>query len=485
MMRFKLDFRAKKIPERNRSIESNEWDSIIHCINFSPCRQQHLRIHITLHFFTSTIVSRRCLLLPHGSLHQATHSYCCIIAPIMTLQRQLPVLLVSVPIFSFKTRPPEPSTSSSALSAASSSIAGNSTVMMNGNKGEGETVYTVLYYKSKNKVHKSKGVSKMDGTLAIQETKSLVVLKADDGDSVVWQGTFNAELAQKEASQELLDKVISIGPYEVEILSVVGNANTSALATTVKQTVYKRPIHELGGPLRSTSGTMRKNLAGKRPPSLVSTNTSISGSRSKSSLLPSIKRSRLQGRKLPPQPKKAKPFDEDDEEDPTSVSSGSTTSSIKKTTFSVPRLSRKALPSFQPPTKIASTPSASNTAALPLVTVDGRNRARPTTTIGGSTATTTTVARGSNAFAAEAVKGNSFFPGAIGNLTVPHCIKQVLRPHQVEGVTFLWNCLTGNGKVAEVSPHCYPSEKEDEKPTITYKGCILGDGEFWVMVSFG
>lgn len=344
--------------------------------------------------------------------------------------------------------------------------------------GEGEVVYTVLYYKRKNKVHKSKGVSKIDGTLAIQGTKSLALLMAD-GDTIIWQGTVTAELAQKGASHELLDQVISVGPFEIEILSVLGNA-TASLAKTVKPTIYQRgPIHGLNGPLRSTSGTIRKNLAGNRPPSLVSTNTVSSSG--KSSLLPSSNRSRLHGRKLPPQPKKAKAFDDEDDEeeesdsDPPSkktraqlIPSRGGTKNIKKSTFSVPR-SGTTLPSFQPPTKIVCTPSASNT-TLPLVSVDARKRARPTA-VGGYTGA---VARGSKAAAA----GDTFFPGAIGNLTVPHCIKQVLRPHQVEGVTFLWNCLTGNGKVAEVSPHCIPLENEDEEPTMTYKGCILGDGEF-------
>ena len=36
------------------------------------------------------------------------------------------------------------------------------------------------------------------------------------------------------------------------------------------------------------------------------------------------------------------------------------------------------------------------------------------------------------------------FPGAFGTIQVPHSITQILRPHQVEGIVFLWNCLTGS-----------------------------------------
>jgi hypothetical protein len=63
---------------------------------------------------------------------------------------------------------------------------------------------------------------------------------------------------------------------------------------------------------------------------------------------------------------------------------------------------------------------------------------------------------------------STFFPGAIGRLDVPHAIKNVLNPHQIGGVTFLWNCLTGNGNMAAVSPHA-------QETTMVYKGAILAD----------
>ena len=39
---------------------------------------------------------------------------------------------------------------------------------------------------------------------------------------------------------------------------------------------------------------------------------------------------------------------------------------------------------------------------------------------------------------------DDFFPGAIGNINVPMSIKQILKPHQISGVVFLWNTLTGS-----------------------------------------
>jgi SNF2 family DNA or RNA helicase len=35
------------------------------------------------------------------------------------------------------------------------------------------------------------------------------------------------------------------------------------------------------------------------------------------------------------------------------------------------------------------------------------------------------------------------FPGAIGTICIPNSITKILRPHQVEGIVFLWNCLLG------------------------------------------
>ncbi len=59
------------------------------------------------------------------------------------------------------------------------------------------------------------------------------------------------------------------------------------------------------------------------------------------------------------------------------------------------------------------------------------------------------------------------FPDAIGTIDLPHSVAAALQPHQRVGVSFIWNCLTGN---APVTPHIASIEDS------CYKGgCILAD----------
>eukprot|EP00537_Pseudo-nitzschia_pungens_P002404 CAMPEP_0172373816 /NCGR_PEP_ID=MMETSP1060-20121228/53328_1 /TAXON_ID=37318 /ORGANISM="Pseudo-nitzschia pungens, Strain cf. cingulata" /LENGTH=122 /DNA_ID=CAMNT_0013100251 /DNA_START=129 /DNA_END=494 /DNA_ORIENTATION=- len=54
--------------------------------------------------------------------------------------------------------------------------------------------YTVLYYKRKNKVHKSRGVSKLDGVLIVNESSApqvSVTLRSSDAGEIVYRGNTN------------------------------------------------------------------------------------------------------------------------------------------------------------------------------------------------------------------------------------------------------------------------------------------------------
>jgi hypothetical protein len=325
-----------------------------------------------------------------------------------------------------------------------------------------EQTYTVLYYKRKNKVHKSKNVSKMDGTLTfLPPPKSMAVMKEADGNNVVFQGPVTAELATKGCFIDIIDETISLGAYEVEILAKTGNSAAAVHVAMAPKPNFHNPVSSQpsGGPLRNASGAgLHRGL------NHVSTN--IHHSRSTNSV--AKKRSFLD-RKPPPQPKKVKMTPDNEEGEDEHAAPTNPHNNTQTTTSAVSSVPlTKSLPSFRRPLK--------TTVATRTVMLSPPPAGRPQTSsaalgfaASGSTTTTSTTSM------TFTTKGE-VFAGAVANRVVPHCIKKVLRPHQVEGVTFLWNCLTGNGKVAEVSPHCLPQEDGESHPK-TYRGCILGDGE--------
>ena len=92
-------------------------------------------------------------------------------------------------------------------------------------KEDGSAQYTVLYYKRKNKVHKSKGVSKMDGILNVIWTNgtNLVGLTTPTGDPIVAprRDTYDS-MAWEE------NTVITVGGYEVEIVAQLAASPSSS-----------------------------------------------------------------------------------------------------------------------------------------------------------------------------------------------------------------------------------------------------------------
>ncbi|KAG7361602.1 SNF2-related protein [Nitzschia inconspicua] len=326
-----------------------------------------------------------------------------------------------------------------------------------------EQTYTILFYKRKNKVHKSKGVSKMDGTLTIQPPpKTTAILKAD-GNSVIWHGSIATDLAQMGASLQLVDETISLGLYDVEVLSVAGKVigpMANALKPIIKQSTGGQTLVANSQRSASGAGLLQHRGGVRRKLEPVSTNIP-SGVKSSD-----LKKRSLVNRKPPPQPKKTKVAEDADDCDDHHPSTGPPDLSMKSTLINAtnPVLrSRNNLPPIQRPLKTScvTCPLATEKSSVQ----SGRKRNSPTALAISSAAVSTAKARTTN---------DTFFPGAIGNPSVPHCIRKVLQPHQVEGVTFLWNCLTGNGQVKQVSPHYILYDDTDDESK-TYKGCILGD----------
>uniref|UniRef100_A0A7S4AJZ2 Helicase ATP-binding domain-containing protein n=2 Tax=Pseudo-nitzschia australis TaxID=44445 RepID=A0A7S4AJZ2_9STRA len=385
--------------------------------------------------------------------------------------------------------------------------------------------YTVLYYKRKNKVHKSKGVSKLDGDLTFFERKSppgsttppvSVTLRSSDTKAVVFNGGFRGSGSNAGGSNDdnsddgvrsscsyafAVDQTISIGAYEVEILSRdnhVDNKNSSSnnsinnssvglknnrnrMAASNRNVLNRgtrivgrnsgTSIHRIGTKL-GTDGN-KKNSSSS---SSIGVKTSNNVNRSNSSSIVrkgviGIKRS-LAGtvRKPPPQPlslathKKTKLScsesddssdvdgdqrndDDDDDDDKKRVPSSSSSSlllSRRKMSNTLPGFKRPGMGTRRAtPGIIHGHATTGGKVAPPVGTAMAKTATRRTAITTTATATTTRP---------QASQQPNIFPNAIGNLVVPNSIRTVLRPHQIEGVEFLWNCLTGNGQAANHLP---------------------------------
>ena len=305
--------------------------------------------------------------------------------------------------------------------------------------------FTVLYYKRKNKVHKSKGVSKFDGTLAFvrsgerSTTPSSITLRSEDG-VVVHRGGMRGESGEFTPGQ-----VISVGAFDVEILSLDKTSGTPSTAVTGKSKSFACGS---SAPAPSTQRSGKSLGIGKS-----SKRVGLGGMR------PLVGRTRKPALQLTVNKKQKTSWV--DSENSENVKVEVSSSSMLPKTAAV--LRRKTLPGFKRPILGKSTSGLAGSS---------RQRNMKLLPKGNAAATP----RNSDT--------QFFFPGAIGSPMVPHSIRKVLRPHQVEGVVFLWNCLTGNGQVANLSPHFGDEETEfedcDREETrmaskASPKGCILSD----------
>lgn len=121
------------------------------------------------------------------------------------------------------------------------------------------TEYQVLYYRRTNKVHKSKGVSKIDGILTL-DGSTTVALRNEDDDKLVVSKT-SPEIARRALED---DETIVLGGYEVHIVScrsksgavAVDNKPAAALGSKTKPgtTLVRRAMQPLLG--KRTAGSL-------------------------------------------------------------------------------------------------------------------------------------------------------------------------------------------------------------------------------------
>jgi hypothetical protein len=292
--------------------------------------------------------------------------------------------------------------------------------------------FDVLFYKSKNKVHKSKGVSKMDGQLKVTSMNIILM----EGESTIFRGR-NPELSKRVLVEQenVVDATVVVGQYQVEILS---KKDTGGKLEAPKPSLLNKPsllprkglVSQRSGPLHPPKG-----LGGGRRPGLLARKTAVPtvASTIVSTITPHSTAS------------SQKQSDEKSSDDDSSDNDENNLSLPDKRgpLHPQPALLRKKLPAFQKPIR------------------NGISSKKP-----GIASKSTTNSAATKTPAAVAGTKN-YFPGAIGKLDVPHSIRSVLRPHQVEGVTFLWNTLAGNGTAARASPHV-----DNDHPC---QGAILAD----------
>ena len=385
--------------------------------------------------------------------------------------------------------------------------------------------YAVLYYKRKKKVHKQKGVSKEDGILLVEPPPSCKVsLFEDDGMSMHGGKTMkksatlvtsgiNWTISKKAFgvvdSKSGAGNVFELGPngladgdivemssaaLDCEITAVLdgggggaaaamGTANGSAIKSLggLKKSALgglggggglkKRPGGLGGGMSKGGIGLGGKAGAGRGLVSRKPTNPLLAGRKRPLGGIGSgtaggtgLGRG-LVGRRPPPQPKRKdddndyrKGSNDDEEDDDDEEMDGSSGTENMTEAKANAASGRKGLLSRVPSSLLGG-------GGKKRRIVSGRGLGATAASAGASTTSST---------AAASISTADSFPGAIGTIIAPASIRDILRPHQREGVTFLWNCLTG------ASPDLQRVAEESGAGLAASKGAILADemGEF-------
>jgi hypothetical protein len=411
-----------------------------------------------------------------------------------------------------------------ASSFASSSLSTTSA----SSRRQDELSYNVLYYKRKNKTHKARGVTKIDGVLTMtipmstttQPTRTaaaaaaVVTLRNEADMEIIFQGIQN-EVSRRGALE--VDETIQVGAYEVEIVSTVDashndksvlNSTTSTTRNETTSTEMTTMTMSMMKPKQTHPKTVQvaRNLGHINR---VSASSALSLSSSASNTAGG-KRTLLI-RKPPAQPvKRVRPCDSSTSGQDTSTTTA-TASSVEKEnrggagTVNLPstnlnnKHNYKPFPTFKRPflvQKNAVSRCNNSSSSIPedgLLHKNSHQLMNTNSKICNSNDTNNN--NNTNV---------QLLPGRTLVLDVPHSIKSVLRPHQIDGVKFLWNCLTTTeGSATGKKPQFYTENSERRFPpidsdshesetrnsgyhysssssltstTATARGCILCDG---------
>jgi len=380
--------------------------------------------------------------------------------------------------------------------------------------------YSVLYYKRTNKVHKNKGVTREDGILTIAPPPSCVckLTSADDDNNdallsntkksaldsdsddddcsgkftskkskyqqmkkkmsngshknksgVIFSGV-NSDISRRAFDPERGisedDALVLSGQWECEIISVLSSNDNGGDSTKSRG----------GGVLNSTKSV---GIGGgiKKKSSLMNKKPSV-GLGSQRAPLGSLRKNPTAMKKQPLLQSKKK------------VGLGGSGIGVKRTLGS--STAAKAPP--QPAAAAGGgkmkkdkmdSALASRTSKVPASLMRSSLAKRPRTVSGlGSTTTTQRALKSDNT---QTNTNTIDFPGAKGErINVHASIRSVLRPHQREGIAFLWNCITGvngglnNAYLQTISGNrndSFDDESKDEESISNIKANELKDGD--------
>ena len=359
--------------------------------------------------------------------------------------------------------------------------------------------FTVLYYKSKKKKHKSKGESKFDGTMTICPDRSIVSLMDENG-QVVFK-SIQTDLTKR--SQDLQeDEIIQLGGHEIEILSIDDShsgggggdpgtvnpssssrtfitnhrATSSTMASSSSLHGKKRGLGTLTSTVRTTTSAATKKKKKKTTVAVGRDAANMrlgNGGIGREGFSASRQQSAFIKRVPPPQPKRSsitavdsrRMIDDcgDGNDNDSDLSNNNIVTNTKKHVNPVP--SKENPSAYNGSSSSISKSITSSTSSRLLATNKTKKTFRPvprnyqsqqqiqeqrhlgqssasanmknTSDAYNRAATTTTTNNNNNGSS-----NDNIFSGAIGRLSVPHSIKSVLKPHQIDGLVFLWNKLS-------------------------------------------
>ena len=352
--------------------------------------------------------------------------------------------------------------------------------------------YEVLYYKRTNKVHKTKGVSRLDGILTIHPPPSNLVMlhpndaadhasesdpsdseeeetsgklsynkkmqmmrkkmntksksKSNGGKQALYSAK-NADIVKRIVDQGGAlgdDDIVVLPAWECQIISAILNSTKSIADQQLSASTTSAASASTGTRTSKLLNRSNKFLGKKRPLASRSlTSSSSSLLKRKAPLQPVTANNRSKTiharnapvqRKPPAQPKVNKQQEESDDND------------CERTSFSA-NMTHPSIPAS------LTYNQKSLTKKKNIITSQRSLKAVPS--------------------ARSTFQNDACFQGAIGNLHVPSSIKSILRPHQQTGIVFLWNCITGSSP--KLQKLIEKSDAGENPDCVSKAGAILAD----------